>query len=147
MIIEDHGGGWKGVSWDDKPNDRLTMAELHQAIGDATKDGAEKLDVIAMDACLMGQLEVAYEIKDYSDFFVGSAEIEPEFGFAYANILDPATFPPPCSLRHGRITWSPRSGTSTSPTQNDRIRPLWQSGLVAVTLRIWQRRSRNWPQS
>jgi clostripain len=86
LILWDHGGGWKsGVCIDG--GDYITMPELHQAINNITSNGANPLDVIGMDACLMGSLEVAYEIKDYAYFFVGSAELVPGDGFEYQSIL------------------------------------------------------------
>jgi len=93
LILWDHGGGWKGgVCNDDHPNDPnarrgdfLDMSELRQALGSTAP-----FDVIGMDACLMGELEVAYEIKDYADFFVASAERIPGYGWDYASILRPS---------------------------------------------------------
>jgi hypothetical protein len=92
LILWDHGGGWKGgVCQDDSSGgDSLDMGELHQALGSATAGGTAPFDVIGMDACLMGQMEVAYEIKDYAHYFLASAENIPLDGWDYASILRPS---------------------------------------------------------
>jgi hypothetical protein len=41
------------------------------------------LDMIGFDACLMAQLEVAYEIHASASIFVGSEEVEPGVGWPY----------------------------------------------------------------
>lgn len=47
-----------------------------------------KMDFIAFDACLMGGIEVAYQLKDLCDYFIASpAEILTE-GFPYGNIME-----------------------------------------------------------
>jgi len=62
------------------------LKEVRSALSSA----ATKLDLIGMDACLMGHIEVAYEFKDYftSDgVMVGSQETEPGDGWPYTPIL------------------------------------------------------------
>ena len=39
------------------------------ALKEAQKD-AINIDIVAFDACLMGMTEIAYEIKDYTDYFI-----------------------------------------------------------------------------
>lgn len=47
-----------------------------------------KMDFIAFDACLMGGIEVAYQLKDLCDYFIASpAEILTE-GFPYSTIME-----------------------------------------------------------
>lgn len=99
LAIVDHGGGWapessgasssgamarhtdwfagnSGLSWDFSSDyDYLDSQETRQAMADITEDGAEPLDVVFYDVCLMGMVEVAYQIKDYASFFVSSQNI------------------------------------------------------------------------
>jgi hypothetical protein len=91
LIVWDHGGGWgpreagtRGVAWDEKPfaQDYLTTAELAQAV-DVLRWTGRKLDIIGMDACLMGSAEVAYQIRGSCQYFIGSEEVEPGDGWAY----------------------------------------------------------------
>ncbi|MBN2390633.1 MAG: right-handed parallel beta-helix repeat-containing protein [Anaerolineae bacterium] len=98
LAIVDHGGGWapstaplisgtlpirrtewmaggSGLSWDfNSDYDYLDSEEIRQAMAQiAQEDGP--LDVVFYDVCLMGMLEVAYQIKDYASFFVSSQNI------------------------------------------------------------------------
>jgi len=103
LILWNHGGGWReskekelqaklegkkrpyyrAVCWDDTDGeDTLYMDEVQDAL-DVT--GSNHL--IGFDACLMGMVEVAYEIMDYGEVMVGSEETEPGDGWPYDLIL------------------------------------------------------------
>jgi hypothetical protein len=45
------------------------------------------LDLLSFDACLMGMIEVAYEIREYADIMVGSEENMTHGGLPYHTIL------------------------------------------------------------
>jgi len=98
LIIWNHGGGWKkrkktrhplikGVAYDDTDNDHLTMAEVKAAMETIKNTLGQKLDVLDYDACLMGMIEVAYQIKDSVSYFSASEETEPGDGNPYDTIL------------------------------------------------------------
>jgi clostripain len=92
LILWDHGGGWQsGVCFDDtNKGDSLSMVDLHSAMKSITGDGARPLNLLGMDACLMGGLEVASEVQNYCKQFVASADVKPGDGWEYQNILAPA---------------------------------------------------------
>ena len=46
-----------------------------------------KVDILGMDACLMGMAEVAYEVKDYVTYIIASEETEPGDGYTYDGFL------------------------------------------------------------
>jgi hypothetical protein len=71
----------KAVCWDVINNDYLTMAEVKQAVS------GKGLTVIGFDACLMGMVEVAYQLKDCAQYMVASEETIPGFGWAYDYLL------------------------------------------------------------
>ncbi len=98
LAIVDHGGGWapsgeavlgalpvtdrswlagsSGLSWDFSSDyDYLDSREIRQAMALITDDGSDPLDVVFYDVCLMGMVEVAYQIKDYASFFVSSQNV------------------------------------------------------------------------
>ncbi|MBK9942250.1 MAG: right-handed parallel beta-helix repeat-containing protein [Kouleothrix sp.] len=103
LSIIDHGGGWapsskdyipgatphhrgwlagsNGLSWDFNPGkgngdyDYLDSPELHQAFAAISHNGTNKLNIVYYDVCLMGMIEVAYQIKDYAGIFVSSQNI------------------------------------------------------------------------
>jgi len=82
LILWNHGGGWKGVCWDDSSvinghADGLYMNEL------ATALAGESFDLVGFDACLMAMIEVAWQVQPYSAYFVGSQEVEPADGWPY----------------------------------------------------------------
>jgi len=88
FISWDHGGGWRGLNWDDTSEDLtgteqfMDMNELRQAV----MDGGVKFDVFAFDQCLMGQPEIAYEMVGYADYLVFSEETIYGQGFPYDTI-------------------------------------------------------------
>ncbi len=91
LVLWNHGAGAYGLCSDDTSDDRLTIAELNQALSDSQ---VQHLDIVAFDACLMGQLEVAYEIRDTADLVVFSEEGVPLTGYPYEDILlNLTTFP------------------------------------------------------
>lgn len=78
----------RGICYDDASMDCLDNAELKDILR-FTQDrlGGRKLDVLGMDACLMTMIEMAYQVKDYAKFLVGSEESEPANGWPYDKVL------------------------------------------------------------
>jgi hypothetical protein len=50
-------------------------------------NGKHELDLIAFDACSMSMFEVAYELRNYSQYMVGSQEEVPDLSFPYNTIV------------------------------------------------------------
>ncbi|HUT79568.1 MAG TPA: clostripain-related cysteine peptidase, partial [Candidatus Bathyarchaeia archaeon] len=72
LNIWDHGGGIDGICWDDTSyGDCLYIDEMQTAIANQETEYSRKLDLITHDACLMDMIEVAYELKDLADYYVG----------------------------------------------------------------------------
>jgi|GEM_PF-5991658 len=80
LVLWDHGGGFDGFG----SPEELEIPEIRQAI-DAS---GVHFDLLGFDACLMAQTEVAYELRDVCDVFVGSQETEPGSGWNYSPIID-----------------------------------------------------------
>jgi len=101
LVLWNHGGGWRssdggapvrklnplrvnrqrhsrGIAWDDTDGDFLEMREVRAAL-----ESFPPLTVIGADACLMGMLEVAYELREQCRYFIGSQDLEPGDGWAY----------------------------------------------------------------
>ena len=89
LVLWDHGGGWVyGVCSDDTDSgDSLLMPEIRQAISSAETSTGKRVDLVGFDACLMGMVEVAYDLRTYSDTVVFSEETEPGQGWAYDKVL------------------------------------------------------------
>ena len=66
----------------------LNNQELVKALKDIKEKVLnKKINVIGMDACLMAMFEVAYQIRNYVDYFVASEEVELAEGWKYSGFL------------------------------------------------------------
>jgi hypothetical protein len=75
----------RAIGLDATSRDFLDNEELKRGLADAL-DG-DKLDVLGFDACLMGMIEIGYQLRDQAHFMVASQEVEPRFGWPYESIL------------------------------------------------------------
>jgi hypothetical protein len=102
LILSDHGMGWPGGWSDPDPGGRgdpsiplssaagnqLYLNELDQALEEIrAQTGVDKLELIGLDACLMGHLEVMSTLAPYARYAVLSQETEPSLGWAYTAFL------------------------------------------------------------
>ena len=70
LSIADHGRGTQGIAYDDSNRkDFLSPTEVERALREATA-GAWKFDILHYDACTMGMLEDAYQVRDLADYFI-----------------------------------------------------------------------------
>ena len=85
LIMWDHGGGpVYGFGVDENVKDyyaALTLDEIQLAL--ATAD--VKFEMIGFDACLMGTLETACALYNYSDYLIASEDFESGDGWEYQN--------------------------------------------------------------
>ncbi|HOW89077.1 MAG TPA: clostripain-related cysteine peptidase, partial [Elusimicrobiales bacterium] len=92
LILWNHGAGWvksraaetKGISYDDETGHHLNTPQMGLVLKEIGG-----VDVYGSDACLMQMPEVDYEIKDYTQYIVGSEETEPGDGYTYNTFLGP----------------------------------------------------------
>ena len=94
VAVWNHGAGWhdflqrtKGISYDDEFGSHLTTKQYAGALREASHRIGHKIDVVGNDACLMASLEVAGEMSDVADYYVGSEELEPGDGWPYDDFL------------------------------------------------------------
>lgn len=79
-----HGGGWRGMCWDESVNDHLSLPEIRQVTEEFVAYTGQKVDIFSTEGCLVGMLEFAYELRDTCLFFTGGstygwgAEAEPD---------------------------------------------------------------------
>ena len=78
-----HGGAYDGVCYDENGGDKLTLDELEASF----KATNANFDIIGMDACLMGSLEVAKTLSTYGAYLIASEELEPEHGWNYEELI------------------------------------------------------------
>jgi hypothetical protein len=105
LILSDHGMGWPG-GWSDASagsqgggtrrsiplegaiGNLLYLDQLDQALANIrSQTGVDKLELIGMDACLMGHLEVLNALAPHARYAVVSQETEPSLGWAYTSFL------------------------------------------------------------
>ncbi len=88
LDLWDHGGGVFGICWDDSSSgDRLSFDEVDEAISEACAAAGKKINILSMDACLMGMLEINYECREYVDYIVASEETIPGDGYPYNTMI------------------------------------------------------------
>lgn len=77
LAIGSHGNGYQGVAWDSTSgeNQYLTAAELREALSIASSNGAAPLDVVHLDACSMGLIDVAYDLRNHVRYLVVSQNL------------------------------------------------------------------------
>ena len=76
VVVWDHGAGFMGSMTDDKSHHIIDNAELATAMKNVAKEAGQKIDVLNFNACVMGQAEVGYELRDAAKYMVGSEETE-----------------------------------------------------------------------
>lgn len=102
LILSGHGMGWPG-GWSDPapggvgdPNiplasrlgDELYLMELDEALAEIrAQTGLEQFELIGLDACLMGHVEVFDALAPHARYAVASQETEPALGWAYTQFL------------------------------------------------------------
>jgi hypothetical protein len=87
--------GVRGILFDDSQNTYATNQNLSNAFARIKSDVIGKnIDIVGMDACLMAMIEVAYQIKNSVDIFVGSQQTEPGEGWSYSGFLNPLCLAP-----------------------------------------------------
>lgn len=109
LIMSDHGIGWPGGWTDPAPNvptDRslpitaalgndLYLMEIDQALSDIrAQTDIDQFELIGMDACLMGGVEIFSALAPHARYAVASQEVEPALGWAYAGFLQQLTTNP-----------------------------------------------------
>ncbi len=98
LVLWNHGASWYGVCEDwsapllpDGSYDRLTIDEISGAIEAVYASGAlpkDSLKIIDFDACLMAGVEVAYELRDLSEYMVAAITTIARPGFQWEWLLE-----------------------------------------------------------
>ncbi len=108
VAVWNHGAGWhlqdllnvngdfqaSDISFDDNTGNKITTEQLGQAMSEIKTILGKKVDIYGSDACLMQMIEVANEMKDSVDYFVGSQETEPGEGWPYETFMKKWTTKP-----------------------------------------------------
>lgn len=90
LILGSHATGWmKGNSVQSKAfgDDGGYHIDIPDLANVLKKSFSEKLDFVLFDACMMGNAEVGYELKDVTSHCIASVMETPVYGFPYNHIL------------------------------------------------------------
>lgn len=92
LVLAGHAGGIEEnyLLRDENPSHAMTLAGLKDVLGQAGSGLHIKLDILAMDSCLMSMVEICYEFKDLGliDVFVSSQSTTPNPGWPYGEIVE-----------------------------------------------------------
>ncbi len=84
LIISGHGAGIQGVASDFLNGDTyMPITKLASALAGVSP----KLDILSFDACLMGQVDVLYQLRNYATYFTASERTVPGTGYDYTHML------------------------------------------------------------
>lgn len=97
VILWNHGSGWKlqtekkeptkSICEDDTSGDSLSLEEVARAFESIKSSAGKKIEMVGMDACVMGMIEVAYPLRNYVNYVTFSQASEPASGWSYDGFL------------------------------------------------------------
>jgi len=87
LDLWDHGGGYRGVCWDESSGNHLSPHDVETAVVSAESQTKKFIHVIGFDACLMGMIEICYELKDVTNIVMGSEMLIPGLGWPYTQLM------------------------------------------------------------
>ena len=88
VVFWNHGGGSiTGVCYDENfDSDSLSLIEIDSAFYSIFDEMTDRFEFVGFDACLMGTVETANVLANYSCYMIGSEELEPGSGWDYTAI-------------------------------------------------------------
>jgi hypothetical protein len=93
FVVQNHGNGYLGLCSDENlPDSELAKAwmsidDLGKGIRDALDATGKKIDIISLDACTLGTVEIAYELRGTASYLVSSELGVPFDGQNYIAML------------------------------------------------------------
>src|SRR5258708_26296979 len=92
LITFGHGGAVAGQTFlaRDNPASFLTLTDFGKLLTKyfGRQNGKPQLDILACDNCVMNGLETAFEIREQTDFMLGSQDLMLAVGWPYRKIID-----------------------------------------------------------
>ena len=85
LVFWDHGGGLTYGYGSEQLNRRSdgTRSMPSGEIVDAVKESGVQFDLIGFDTCLMQDIDLAYKLEPYADYYLASEESESGYGWNY----------------------------------------------------------------
>lgn len=83
----DHGGDWYGLCWDANSGGVLQLGQMGDALRALHAANPSLVyDIIALDTCSMGSIEVAYELEGQAEYLLASEIYVPDDGLNYSSL-------------------------------------------------------------
>ena len=73
----------QGFGWDDESGNHVTTAQFTDILKAGSAAIGQPFDLAGFDACLMGHVELAYQMQGHAKNLVASEELEPGLGWDY----------------------------------------------------------------
>jgi len=93
LMVQDHGNGYLGLCCDEGLPDTealeawMSIDGLGSGIRSALDSSGGEIDIVALDACTLGTVEIAYELRGVAPYLVVSELGVPFDGMNYAALL------------------------------------------------------------
>lgn len=134
LVLWNHGTAWddtdpyevKGISYDDESRDFLKILELKESLENT------HWDVLGFDACLMGSVEVLYELKDLACYFIAAPGSIPGSGWNYEFLRDVSGTEPEDFCRKVVEYW----GQAYKDTDHEDALNAWRSDELSRAVDI-----------
>ena len=117
----------RSICSDDGSGHSLDTVELGKVLGQVKEVLGQPLDLLGMDACLMSNLEVAYQAQETVRYIVASEENEPNDGWPYDAVLRKLVEDPNVSTPD--LAANIVSAYTKSYVDRDYVGPVTQSAL------------------
>lgn len=98
-MLEPESSAERAILFDDGTGHALDTLQLARVTKKLSKFVGQKLDLFGMDACLMGSVEVAHQLRDYADYMVASEELVPVQSWPYDGIFNQLKLVPDMTAR------------------------------------------------
>ncbi len=85
LVMQDHGYSWRGLCVDETDGGAIMSIDgMAKALSSAkSRNDGRGVDILAMDACSMATIEVAYELRGIVSYYVASQSVVPYDGLPY----------------------------------------------------------------
>lgn len=133
VVLGDHGKGFQGMGFDYLHRDVLDLGELKSALSQVQSQTGVKPDVLVMDACEMGAVEVAYQLRDQARYLVASEEIVGAVGLPHREVLSQLTADPARGAEEIAREWVEISAWDTE-SRVEKNKPEAAEQLAALDL-------------
>ncbi|MFQ5862542.1 MAG: clostripain-related cysteine peptidase [Candidatus Brocadiales bacterium] len=130
LLLGGYGEGWTGLlhDFDDSTGkvDILSLDEMEEALVNITKsikktNGKDSIDILGLDTCYMGMVEVLYQIGDSARYVIVSENEEALDGWPYDKVIGAFIQDP---TRSARGLASSVVDVYVDPVQDDKARKI-----------------------